>query len=43
MNAALSRIYRDGEIVSIFNKWFGSLGEPTPLVRAMFILGSLPE
>jgi len=43
VNAALARIYRDGEIVSIFNKWFGPLGEPTPLVRAMFILGALPE
>lgn len=43
VNGALSRIYRDGEIVSIFNKWFGAFGEPTPLVRAMFILGSLPD
>jgi ABC-type amino acid transport substrate-binding protein len=43
VNAALARIYRDGEIVSIFNKWFGPLGEPTPLMRAMFIFGALPE
>ena len=43
VNAALAGIYRDGEIVSIFNKWFGKVGEPTPLMRAMFIFGTLPE
>ncbi len=43
VNSALARIYRDGEIVSIFNKWFGKFGEPTPLMRAMFIFGTLPE
>ncbi len=43
VNAALARIYRDGEIVSIFNKWFRAVGEPTPLMRAMFMMGALPE
>jgi ABC-type amino acid transport substrate-binding protein len=43
VNGALARIYRDGEIVSIFNKWFGKFGEPTTLMRAMFIFGTLPE
>lgn len=43
VNAALARIYRDGEIVSIFKKWFGAVGEPTTLMRAMYLLGTLPE
>jgi ABC-type amino acid transport substrate-binding protein len=43
VNAALAHIYRDGEIVGVFNKWFGALGEPTGLTRALFIFGSLPE
>ncbi len=43
VNSALSRIYGEGEIVSIFGKWFGPLGEPTPLMRAMFIFGVIPE
>ena len=43
VNAALARIYRDGEIVSIFGKWFRAVGEPTPLMRAMFMMGALPE
>lgn len=43
VNTALAHIYRDGEIASIFSKWFGALGEPTTLMRAMFIFGSLRE
>jgi ABC-type amino acid transport substrate-binding protein len=43
VNAALAQIYREGEIVPIFNKWFGVLGEPTGLVRAMFLFGAIPE
>ena len=43
VNGALARIYRDGEIISIFNKWFGKFGEPTTLMRAMFMFGALPE
>jgi ABC-type amino acid transport substrate-binding protein len=43
VNAGLSKIYAEGEIASIFGKWFGPLGEPTPLMRAMFIFGVVPE
>lgn len=43
VNGALAHVYRDGEIVSIFGKWFGHLGEPTGLTRALFVFGSLPE
>ncbi len=43
VNAGLTHIYREGEIVSIFNKWFGAFGEPTGLMRAMFIFGAVPE
>jgi ABC-type amino acid transport substrate-binding protein len=43
VNTALAHIYRDGEIASIFSKWFSALGEPTPLLRAMFVFGSLRE
>jgi glutamate/aspartate transport system substrate-binding protein len=43
VNTALAHIYRNGEIGSIFNKWFGAIGEPTGLMRAMFVFGSLRE
>jgi ABC-type amino acid transport substrate-binding protein len=43
VNAALARIYRSGEIKQIFGQWFGSLGEPTDVVKIMYLLGAIPE
>jgi len=43
VNAALARIYRSGEIKQIFAQWFGGLGEPTDVVKIMYLLGAIPE
>ena len=43
VNTALSQIYRSDDIDTIFNRWFGSFGKPTPLTEAVYILGSIPE
>lgn len=44
VNAALADIYRSGQIVEVFNKWFAQIGlQPGPLVSAMYILGALSE
>ena len=43
VNRALSQIYRSGEIVDIYRKWFGDIGEPSPALKVMYILYSLPE
>ena len=43
VNAALARIYRSGEIKQIFAQWFGGLGEPTDVVKVMYLLGAIPE
>ncbi len=43
VNAALAQIYRSGEIKEIFGRWFGRLGEPTIITKAIYILGSIPE
>jgi ABC-type amino acid transport substrate-binding protein len=43
VNAALSQIYGSGEIVEIFGRWFRQYGEPGPVVKATYILGSIPE
>ncbi len=43
VNSALSRIYGEGEIGSLFGKWFGQIGDPTPLTRAMFVFGVIPD
>jgi len=39
----LARLYRSGEIIKIVGNWFGALGEPPDLLKAMFILNSYPE
>jgi ABC-type amino acid transport substrate-binding protein len=43
VNRALVEIYRTGEIDPIFHRWLGTLGEPSPLLNAMFYLSTLPE
>ncbi len=43
VNRTLSQIYRSGEIVDIYRKWFGDIGPPSPALKVMYILYSLPE
>ena len=39
----LARLYRTGEIASIYGRWFGALGTPSPLLQAMYLLNGIPE
>ena len=32
-----------GEIVEIYNRWFGIFGDPSPVTRIMYLLGTIPE
>ena len=43
VNRALARLYRSGEIQSIFDRWLGALGTPSMLLAAMYYLQSVPE
>jgi ABC-type amino acid transport substrate-binding protein len=43
VDRVLARLYRTGEISGIYNRWFGGLGQPSPLLAAMYLLQSLPE
>lgn len=43
VNRALAAIYRSGEVVPIFEKWFGSMTTAGPLIAAMYIMNGLPE
>ena len=43
VNRALAEIYRSGEIVPIYNRWFGDWGPPSRLLGAMYLLNSVPE
>jgi glutamate/aspartate transport system substrate-binding protein len=43
VNRVLSRLYRSGEIIPIFERWFGPYDRASDLLRAMYQLHSLPE
>jgi glutamate/aspartate transport system substrate-binding protein len=43
VNRALVELYRSGDIDPIFHRWLGGLGQPGPLLNAMFYLSTLPE
>ena len=43
-NRAIAQLYRSGQIEELFNRWFGQIGvQPTPVLRAMYMLEALPE
>ena len=43
VNRALVEIYKRGEIDAIFRRWLAPLGNPSPLLNAMWYLNALPE
>lgn len=42
-NRALARLYRSGDIVPIFSKWFGVIGKPSGALLTMYRMFALPE
>lgn len=44
VNRTLANVYRTGAVVDIYAKWFGPMGlEPSALLKAMYVLNSIPE
>ena len=43
VNRSLASLYRSGEIVPIFEKWFGSMTTAGRLILAMYLLNGTPE
>ena len=43
VNAGLAQIYSSDELPEIFRRWFAGLGQPSALLEATYILGSIPE
>jgi len=43
VNRVLSSLYRSREVMQIYGRWFGKLGEPGNLLIAMYALHALPE
>jgi len=43
VNRSLAGLYRSGEVVPIFEKWFGSMTTAGRLIGAMYLLNATPE
>ncbi|MBN8509586.1 MAG: amino acid ABC transporter substrate-binding protein [Burkholderiales bacterium] len=43
VDSALAQIYRSAALPEIYNRWFGAMGRPNPILEVMFALGRLPE
>jgi len=43
VNRVLARLYRSGEIIEVYRRWFGRLGTPSALLLSLYAIESLPE
>ena len=44
VNTTLAQIFRGGDILDIFTRWFGGVAlRPSPLIGSVYLLGALPE
>ncbi len=43
VNRALAALYRSGDVLPIYDRWFGAFGKPSPELQAMYLLNGLPE
>jgi ABC-type amino acid transport substrate-binding protein len=43
VNRELAEVFRQGEIVAIYRKWFGQFGEPGELLKALYTIQSFQE
>ncbi len=43
VDRALSRIYRSGEIATIFSNNFGANAQPTPQLQSLYMISALPD
>lgn len=42
-NRVLARLYRSGEVLKVFDKWFGTIGQPSPALVGMYVFQATPE
>jgi ABC-type amino acid transport substrate-binding protein len=43
VNTALARIFRSPAIADVYGQWFGAFGKPGQALRAVYIMGAIPE
>lgn len=43
VNRALSRVFRSEDIARLYEKWFGDMGKPSPVLILMYAISAIPE
>jgi ABC-type amino acid transport substrate-binding protein len=43
VNRTLEGLYRSGEMLEIYDRWFGAFGKPSQAMQAIYMLNGLPE
>ena len=43
VNRVLARLYRSGDVIAIYERWFGAFERTSNLLQAMYLLHSVPE
>jgi ABC-type amino acid transport substrate-binding protein len=43
VNRSLARFYRSGQILEVYSRWFGALGDPNALIIAMYAIEGIPD
>jgi ABC-type amino acid transport substrate-binding protein len=43
VNRALARLYRTGQVLDIYGKWFGAWGPPSAVTLALYAIEGLPD
>lgn len=43
VNTVFARLYRSGQIMEVYERWFGKIGKPSPLIFALYMLNGVPE
>jgi len=43
VDTALAQVYKSSALSEIYNRWFGALGRPSPILELMYGLGRLPD
>ena len=43
VNRVLARLYRSGQILEIYNHWFGRLGTPSDLLLSLYAIEGVPD
>jgi ABC-type amino acid transport substrate-binding protein len=43
VNRVLARLYRSGQILEVYTRWFGKLGTPSAVLLSLYAIEGLPE